>query len=86
MDLDNIPLDDAEAIQGGMISFGVITGYEYTGEEERPIWWEGEVLAYTLQDVEFILNFTGIPHVDTPYFIGAVDASEVSNRFDPTNN
>lgn len=95
MDIDNIPLGDAEPIHNGMICFEFITGYMQLEDLRTPypIMHPGEIYAFTLADALLLMSFICVEWIDYRYFVDSVDAGNIGgplgermNRFDPRNN
>lgn len=95
MDLDNIPLIEAEPIQNGMLCFEFITGYvQLEGRRTPyPIEHPGNVYAYNIEDAKLLMSFIGVEWVDYTYVVSTENSGDIGgplgemmNRFDPKNN
>jgi len=87
--MEESQFEKPDRTETGLLVCSVITEFRDIPGEPKVVWSDTRILAKTLKDVEFILNFTGERYTDFPYRVDTVDASEMSymfSSFDPRNN
>lgn len=87
--------DGAEMLDNGMFQFHIVRRYLNLPERRTPYpeYYPGAVYACTLEEAEFLLEFSAVKYVAIEVVVQTVDAGHIGgqlgmlcNKFDPRKN